>query len=80
MTALVGFLMIVLIVTLLLKGYLSPIVTLTIIPAVAALILGYTPSSGGILHQGRNAIHHQQRNTVHILGDILRDNVRRRNV
>lgn len=43
MTALVGFLMIVLIVTLLLKGKLSPIVTLTIIPAIAALILGYTP-------------------------------------
>lgn len=43
MIAAVGFIMIILIVTLLLKGKLSPIVTLTLIPAIAALILGYTP-------------------------------------
>ena len=43
MTAIVGFLMIIIIVALLLKGKLSPIVTLTLIPAVAALILGFAP-------------------------------------
>lgn len=43
MIALVAFLMIVLIVVLLLKGKMSPIVVLTVIPTVAALILGYGP-------------------------------------
>lgn len=43
MVALVAFLMIVLIVVLLLKGKMSPIVVLTVIPTIAALILGYGP-------------------------------------
>lgn len=43
MIAFVGFIMIILIVVLLLKGKMSPIVVLTLIPAVAALILGYGP-------------------------------------
>lgn len=43
MTALVGFVMIICIVTLLLKGKMSPIVVLTLVPAAAALILGYGP-------------------------------------
>ncbi|MCD8369585.1 MAG: citrate:proton symporter [Clostridiales bacterium] len=43
MIALVGFLMIVLIVALLLKGKMSPIVVLSLIPTIAALILGHGP-------------------------------------
>ena len=43
MVALVGFAMIICIVALLLKGKMSPIVVLTVIPAVAALILGHGP-------------------------------------
>lgn len=43
MVAVVGFAMIICIVALLLKGKMSPIVVLTVIPAVAALILGYGP-------------------------------------
>lgn len=43
MVALVGFLMIISIVTLLLKGKMSPIVVLAVIPFIAALILGYSP-------------------------------------
>ncbi len=43
MTALIGFLMIALIVILLLKGKMSPIVVLALIPAAAALILGHGP-------------------------------------
>lgn len=43
MVALVAFLMIALIVVLLLKGKMSPIVVLTVIPTVAALILGHGP-------------------------------------
>ncbi|MDO5545952.1 MAG: hypothetical protein Q4F81_09040 [Eubacteriales bacterium] len=43
MIAFVGFLMIVAIVALLLKGKMSPIVVLSIVPAAAALVLGYTP-------------------------------------
>lgn len=43
MIALVGFGMIVLIVLLLLKGKMSPIVVLTIVPTIAALLLGYGP-------------------------------------
>lgn len=43
MVALVAFLMIILIVVLLLKGKMSPIVVLTVIPTIAALILGYGP-------------------------------------
>ncbi len=43
MVAVVGFAMIICIVALLLKGKMSPIVVLTIIPAVAALILGHGP-------------------------------------
>jgi len=43
MIALIGFAMIILIVLLLLKGKMSPIVVLTLIPAIAALLLGYSP-------------------------------------
>lgn len=43
MVALVGFLMIIVIVALLLKGKMSPIVVLAVIPSIAALILGYNP-------------------------------------
>ena len=43
MVALVGFIMIIAIVVLLLKGKMSPIVVLTVIPTIAALILGYGP-------------------------------------
>ena len=43
MVALIGFLMIIVIVALLLKGKMSPIVVLGVIPAIAALILGYSP-------------------------------------
>lgn len=43
MVAIVGFAMIICIVVLLLKGKMSPIVVLTLIPAVAALILVYGP-------------------------------------
>lgn len=43
MVALVGFLMIIAIVVLLLKGKMSPIVVLAVVPALAALILGYDP-------------------------------------
>ena len=43
MVAAVAFLMIVLIVALLLKGKMSPIVVLSLIPTVAALILGFSP-------------------------------------
>lgn len=42
MVALVGFLMIISIVTLLLKGKMSPIVVLAVIPFIAALIFGYS--------------------------------------
>ena len=41
MVALIGFAMIVAIVFLLLKGKMSPIVVLTLIPAIAALLLGF---------------------------------------
>lgn len=43
MVALIGFAMIVAIVFLLLKGKMSPIVVLTLIPAIAALLLGFGP-------------------------------------
>lgn len=43
MVALIGFVMIILIVLLLLKGKMSPIVVLTVIPTAAALLLGYGP-------------------------------------
>ena len=43
MVAVVGFAMIICIVALLLKGKMSPIVVLTVIPAVAELILGHGP-------------------------------------
>ena len=43
MVALIGFLMIIVIVALLLKGRMSPIVVLGVIPAIAALILGHSP-------------------------------------
>lgn len=43
MVAFVGFVMIVLIVALLLKGKMSPIVVLALIPTIAALVLGYHP-------------------------------------
>ncbi len=44
MVALVGFLMIIAIVALLLKGKMSPIVVLTVVPTIAALILGFAPA------------------------------------
>lgn len=43
MTAAIGFLMIIAIVLLLLKGKMSPIVVLAVVPAVAALILRFSP-------------------------------------
>ena len=43
MVAAVGFIMIIAIVVLLLKGKMSPIVVLAVIPSIAALILGYNP-------------------------------------
>ena len=43
MVALIGFAMIIAIVFLLLKGKMSPIVVLTLIPAIAALLLGFGP-------------------------------------
>ena len=43
MVALIGFIMIVAIVVLLLKGKMSPIVVLTIVPTIAALLLGHGP-------------------------------------
>ena len=43
MVALIGFAMIVAIVFLLLKGKMSPIVVLTLIPAIAALLLCFGP-------------------------------------
>lgn len=43
MTAVIGFLMIIAIVVLLLKGKMSPIVVLAVIPSVAALILRFSP-------------------------------------
>ena len=43
MVALVGFIMIVAIVVLLLKGKMSPIVVLTIVPTIAALLLRHSP-------------------------------------
>lgn len=53
MVALVGFLMIVVIVALLLKGKMSPIVVLAVIPAIAALILGYDPITiAGFIKEG----------------------------
>ena len=45
MVALIGFLMIIAIVALLLKGKMSPIVVLAVVPVIAALILGYSPLS-----------------------------------
>ncbi len=53
MIALVGFIMIALIVALLLKGKMSPIVVLALIPTVAALILGYNPKDvAGFIKEG----------------------------
>ena len=53
MIALIGFLMIILIVLLLLKGKMSPIVVLALIPTVAALILGYDPKTvAGFIKDG----------------------------
>ncbi len=43
MVAAVGFIMIIAIVALLLKGKMSPIVVLAVIPAIAALLLGHNP-------------------------------------
>ena len=43
MVAAVGFIMIITIVILLLKGKMSPIVVLAVVPAVAALVLGHNP-------------------------------------
>ena len=43
MIAAVGFIMIITIVVLLLKGKMSPIVELAVIPSIAALILGHNP-------------------------------------
>lgn len=43
MVALVGFIMIVAVVVLLLKGKMSPLVVMAVVPTVAALLLGYGP-------------------------------------
>lgn len=43
MVAAVGFIMIIAIVVLLLKGKMSPIVVLAVVPAIAALLLGHNP-------------------------------------
>ena len=43
MAAAIGFLMIIAIVVLLLKGKMSPIVVLAVVPSIAALILRFTP-------------------------------------
>ncbi len=53
MVAAVGFIMIILIVALLLKGKMSPIVVLVIVPAIAALILGHGPVEvAGMIKEG----------------------------
>lgn len=53
MVALVGFVMIILIVALLLKGKMSPIVVLALIPTVAALVLGFGPKEvAGFIKDG----------------------------
>lgn len=53
MIALIGFIMIALIVVLLLKGKMSPIVVLALIPTIAALILGYHPKDvAGFIKEG----------------------------
>ena len=53
MTAIVGFVMIFLIVFLLLKGKMSPIVVLALIPTIAALLLGFSPKEiGGFIEEG----------------------------
>jgi len=55
MVALIGFVMIVLIVLLLLKGKMSPIVVLALIPTAAALLLGYGPVEvAGFIKDGIN--------------------------
>lgn len=43
MVAVIGFLMIIAIVALLLKGKMSPIVVLAVVPSIAALLLGFSP-------------------------------------
>lgn len=43
MVALIGFIMIVAVVVLLLKGKMSPLVVMAVVPTVAALLLGYGP-------------------------------------
>lgn len=53
MVALIGFIMIFLIVFLLLKGKMSPIVVLALIPTVAALLLGFSPQEiAGFIEDG----------------------------
>lgn len=53
MVAAVGFLMIIAIVFLLLKGKMSPIVVLAVIPSIAALVLGYDPITiAGFIRDG----------------------------
>ncbi len=53
MAALIGFAMIILIVVLLLKGKMSPIVVLAVVPTVAALLLGFGPQEiGGFIKDG----------------------------
>lgn len=53
MVAIVGFLMMIVIVFLLLRGLMSPIVVLAMIPSIAALILGYDPVTiGGFIKKG----------------------------
>ena len=53
MVAAVGFIMIIVIVALLLKGKMSPIVVLVVVPAIAALILGHGPVEvAGMIKEG----------------------------
>lgn len=53
MVAIIGFIMIIAIVALLLKGKMSPIVVLAVIPTIAALLLGYNPVDvAGFIEEG----------------------------
>ena len=69
MVALIGFAMIVAIVFLLLKGKMSPIVVLTLIPAIAALLLGFGPVE--IADFIKDGVHHKQWHSVHFLGHLF---------
>ena len=51
--ATIGFIMVIAIVALLLKGKMSPIVVLITVPTIAALIMGYSVAEvGGFIKEG----------------------------